>query len=280
MSTTLVSKIGPAVLRALAPKASGAKANSQTAVIVGFGAMLPELLASIDVTTPVRIAHFLSQTAHESDGFCTTVEYASGAAYEGRKDLGNTQAGDGVRFRGRGPIQLTGRENYRRFTAWMRNRLPDCPDFEAQPHLVAEWPWAGWAAAFFWAENNLNALADRDDLVAVTKRINGGRNGLADRGAYLVKAKAIIQPIAAELMQPAQEFPVMFRGSKGEPVEALQRGLSMYGLPVAIDGDFGPATELAVKAFQRAQALTVDGIAGAKTFAALAPHLPFERDLH
>ncbi len=279
MSTTLVSKIGPAVLRSLAPKVSGAKASSQSAVIAGFGAMLPELLPQVEVTTPLRIEHFLAQTAHESDGFCTTVEYASGAAYEGRKDLGNVKAGDGRRYRGRGPIQLTGHSNYRLFTVWMRKRMPDCPDFEENPQLVAEWPWAGWAAAYFWSENGLNALADRDDLVAVTKRINGGRNGLEDRRRYLTAAKAIVQSLAADLIEPARDFPVLRRGSEGEPVEAMQRGLSAFGLPLAIDGDFGPATELAVKAFQRASGLVADGVAGARTFAALAPHLPFERDL-
>lgn len=279
MSKTLASLIGPAVLRSLAPKVSGAKANSQSAVIAGFGAMLPDLLQSIGVTTPLRIAHLLSQTAHESDGFCTTVEYASGAAYEGREDLGNVKAGDGRRYRGRGPIQLTGRTNYHDFTAWLRKRLPDCPDFEADPQIVAEWPWAGWASAFFWSVKGLNALADRDDLVAVTKRINGGRNGLEERGHYLTKAKAVLQPLAATLVEPAKGYPVLSRGSKGGDVVDLQRGLSTYGLPLAIDGDFGPATELAVKAFQRLYGLVSDGIAGARTFAALAPHLPFERDL-
>ncbi|SOC41599.1 putative chitinase [Rhizobium subbaraonis] len=279
MSKPLASLIGPAVLRSLAPKPSSTQANSQAAVIAGFGAMLPELLPQSEVTTPLRISHFLSQTAHESDGFCTTVEYASGAAYEGRKDLGNTQPGDGQRYRGRGPIQLTGRDNYRRFTAWLSRRMPGSPNFENNPYIVAEWPWAGWAAAYFWSENGLNALADRDDLVAVTKRINGGKNGLEDRGRYLTKAKALIQPIAATLVERSPGYPVLSRGSKGGEVVDLQRGLSTYGLPIGIDGDFGPATELAVKSFQRASGLVVDGIAGARTFAALAPHLPFERDL-
>lgn len=273
--TTLASRIDGSVLSKLAPRVTGARAKSQAAVIAGFGAMLPTMLPIISVTTPLRIAHFLAQTAHESDGFSTAEEYASGAAYEGRRDLGNVQPGDGRRFKGRGPIQLTGRDNYRAFTAWMRTRQPDCPDFEKRPELVAEWPWAGWAAAFYWSTRGINALADRDDLVAVTKVINGGRNGLDDRARYLARAKSIVMPLAADLVAPSREYPVLRRGSRGEWVERLQYGLAAAGFyPLAIDGDFGPGTEAAVKLIQRARGLLVDGIAGPATFAVLSPFLP------
>ncbi|WP_421579106.1 peptidoglycan-binding protein [Shinella sp. M31] len=272
---TLASRIDASVLQSLAPKVSGKKAASQAVVIAGFGAMLPKMLRYIDVTTPLRISHFLAQTAHESDGFSTSEEYASGAAYEGRADLGNTEAGDGKRFKGRGPIQLTGRSNYRQFTAWMRSIQPDCPDFERRPELVAQWPWAGWAAAFYWTTRNINKLADNDNLVAVTKVINGGRNGLDDRSRYLSKAKGIIMPLAALDVPVDDEYPTLRRGSQGEWVDRLQIALTATGFyMLSIDGDFAGGTEGAVKLFQRSRGLRVDGIAGPKTFAALSAYLP------
>lgn len=278
-TTPIATQIDASILAKLAPKVTGKKAVSQKAVIAGFGAMLPKMLPFIEVTTPLRISHFLSQTAHESDGFCTSEEYASGAAYEGRTDLGNVRPGDGKRFKGRGPIQLTGRDNYRKFTIWMRSRQPDCPNFEEKPELVAEWPWAGWAAAYYWSTRNINTLADRDDLVAVTKVINGGRNGLADRARYLAKAKAIIMPIAALQVAPDHDYPVLRRGSQGVWVERVQYALAKAGFYLlSIDGEFGPGTEGAVMLLQRARGLLVDGIAGPKTFAALASYLPETND--
>jgi len=269
----LSARIDAAVLAAVAPKVSGARLKKQTAIIAAFGLLLPTLLAAAEINTPLRISHFISQVAHESDGFCAIEEYASGAAYEGRKDLGNTQKGDGIRFKGRGPIQLTGRANYRDFTIWMRKRRPDCPDFEANPELVATWPWAGWAAAYFWAEKDLNALADRDDLVAVTKRINGGRNGIDERGAYLKKAKAEIMPLAS-IDYLTTGYVVLRRGHKSAAVDRLQRALVKFGMPIGIDGDFGPATELAVKALQKARGVTpADGIVGKNTWVALEAYL-------
>lgn len=273
--TSLASRIDASVLQKIAPKVTGKKAASQAAVIAGFSAMLPKMLPYIGATTQLRICHFLSQTAHESDGFCTSEEYASGAAYEGRKDLGNTEPGDGKRFKGRGPIQLTGRTNYDRFTVWMRSMQPDCPDFVQRPELVATWPWAGWAAAFYWETRSINKLADKDDLIAVTKVINGGRNGLDDRARYLTKAKSVIAAIAAEAIAPDHDYPVLRRGSTGPWVERLQHGLAGVGYyMLTIDGDFGPGTEGAVKLLQRARGLVVDGIAGPKTFAAIAAYLP------
>jgi len=136
--------------------------------------------------SPLRLAHFIAQVAHESGGFRYMEEIASGQAYEGRADLGNTQPGDGKRYKGRGPIQLTGRANYRLFGRDLGI------DFEQHPEIVA-FPSIGlMAACRFWTMRGLNELADADDVVAITKRINGGQNGLADRQAYLVKAKALL----------------------------------------------------------------------------------------
>lgn len=145
-------------------------------------------LDQAEIVTPMRLSHFMAQTAQESDGFATTVEYASGAAYEGRRDLGNTRKGDGKRFRGRGLIQCTGRANYRAFTAWCRARGMDSPDFEARPETVAQFPWAFISAVWYWDWKGLNRLADKGDLRAITRKINGGTNGLADRQAYFRRA--------------------------------------------------------------------------------------------
>jgi putative chitinase len=278
INVSLASLIDAKVLGAIAPKVSGKRLQKQTEIISKFGALLPGMLVQFGCTTALRIDHLLAQVAHESDGFCTTEEYASGAAYEGREDLGNVRRGDGKRFKGRGPIQLTGRENYRLFTAWLRKIIPDCPDFEAQPELVALFPWAAWAVFFFWITKSLNALADRDDLIAVTKRVNGGTNGLADRAARLAKAKATIARLQAGLMDKEQGFVSLRRGSNDfARVEQLQRALAASGhYALTIDADFGPGTEGAVKTFQRARGLTVDGIVGAKTWECLEPFIAKE----
>lgn len=136
--------------------------------------------------TGLRLAHFMAQLAHESGGFRYMEEIASGQVYEGRADLGNTQPGDGKLFKGRGPIQLTGRANYRTYGRALGF------DFESNPEMVAIPSVGLLVACKFWEQQKLNALADADNLTAVTKRINGGTNGLADRQAYLVKAKELL----------------------------------------------------------------------------------------
>ena len=113
-------------------------------------------------------------------------EYASGEDYEGRDDLGNTQPGDGDRFKGRGLMQLTGRANYAEFSKAMNQ------DFIAQPQLVGHIPFAIWVAGWFWDDHHLNKYADRDDLEQVTCGVNGGYNDLEDRRRYLEKAKSVL----------------------------------------------------------------------------------------
>jgi hypothetical protein len=115
-----------------------------------------------------------------------TTEFASGAAYEGRRDLGNTQKGDGVRFKGRGLIQLTGRSNYAKYG----NILG--ADLVGNPPSAAEFPWAALTAGVYWRDRNINSKADRDDVVGVTKLVNGGTNGLSDRRTMLANAKRVL----------------------------------------------------------------------------------------
>ena len=143
------------------------------------------------IDTPLRLCHFLAQLAHESAHFQVTREFASGEAYEGREDLGNVEAGDGTRYRGRGLIQTTGRENYRRATTAIRALNLAAPDFEKNPTRLEEFPWALLAGVTYWRSRKINVPADRDDIVRVTKLVNGGKRGLADRQRYLDKAKAI-----------------------------------------------------------------------------------------
>jgi len=139
---------------------------------------IPSTATKFNITNNLRLAHFLSQCAHESGNFKWVTEFASGKAYEGRKDLGNTEAGDGVKFKGRGYIQLTGRVNYTKFSQFCGE---DCV---TNPELVAtKFPML--SAAYFFDKNKLWSICDlgsSDEVVTkVTKRVNGGTNGLDDR---------------------------------------------------------------------------------------------------
>lgn len=136
--------------------------------------------------SPLRLAHFMAQLVHESGSFRYMEEIASGQAYEGRADLGNTETGDGRRFKGRGPIQLTGRANYREY-----GRDAGL-DFESHPEMVALPSVGLLAGCMFWKKKGLNALADADDVRAITLKINGGLNGYEDRKAHLAAMKALL----------------------------------------------------------------------------------------
>ncbi len=128
-----------------------------------------------EINTPERQAAFLAQLAHESGSLKYVREIASGEAYEGRKDLGNTQAGDGVRFKGRGLIQITGRTNYDHLSKALNF------DFIKEPEKLELPGAAALSAGWFWYKTGLNAVADSGDFKKITKKINGGYNGLKDR---------------------------------------------------------------------------------------------------
>ena len=145
------------------------------------------------IDSPKRIVHYLAQVFHESGKLRYVEELSSGAQYEGRKDLGNTQKGDGVRFKGRGYIQLTGRANYTKF-----NACDLCTeDVLKHPEKVAEFPLNQIASMWFWQQHGLNELADRDDggligeeiVRQITKRVNGGTNGLSERKFFYRRFK-------------------------------------------------------------------------------------------
>ena len=148
------------------------------------------LLNGYHINTPLRLAHFLAQIDNESGGFKYLSELGGKSyfdKYEWRKDLGNTQKGDGFRFRGRGYIQVTGRYNY--LTLSKDTGI----DFVNNPDLLATEVNAIVSACWFWSKRKLNALADKDDLVGITRRVNGGLNGLEDRRKKLAKWKAVIK---------------------------------------------------------------------------------------
>lgn len=126
------------------------------------------------IDNPLRVSAFLARIGHESLSFTRVREIASGDAYEGRKDLGNTQKGDGRKFRGRAYIQITGRSNYT-ILSRVYNK-----DFVNKPELLEEIEWSAKATGWFWNWKDLNKLADKGNIKEITRRINGGYNGLVD----------------------------------------------------------------------------------------------------
>lgn len=152
-------------------------------------------LRQANCTTVPRASMFCAQIGHESVGLRYMEEIASGAAYEGRRDLGNVYPGDGRRFKGRGPIQLTGRHNYGRFGQWAKSRglVSDANYFVTNPTVVATSKWGFLAASWYWtvARPQINSLCDKGDIVGVTRAINGGTNGLADRVARWARCRAL-----------------------------------------------------------------------------------------
>ena len=263
-------------MREVAPTFSGAPAASQAKIIAEAGAVLAATLESYDITNRLRIAHFLGQTCEESAGYRATEEFASEREYEGRQDLGNTHRGDGPRYKGRGLLQLTGRANYADYGKALGVDLVNNPTLAAQPALSLK------IACEYWKRHNINADCDRDDAQAVTRKVNGGLNELSDRIAFTQQGKTAVAGLQAVQLSGAasrgaaapgaatgQTRPVLARGSQGDAVVQLQNLLRDENFAVAVDGDFGPGTEVAATRFQSENGLTADGIVGPQTWAAL-----------
>lgn len=144
-----------------------------------FVSVLNTVMSKYGIVTVPRIAAFIAQVGHESGQLCYVREIwgptAQQAGYEGRGDLGNSVRGDGSKFRGRGLIQITGRANYAACGEALAMDLLSHPELLEQPQH------ASMSAAWFWSKKGLNTLADKGDLVTITRRINGGFNGLEDR---------------------------------------------------------------------------------------------------
>nr|ABX46791.1 putative glycoside hydrolase, family 19 [Myxococcus fulvus] len=169
-------------MRAVAP-------NLPENLRVAYLPFLNEALDRFDIRSYARVTAHLGQILHECNQFRSLVELSDAKAYEGRSTLGNTKPGDGELFKGRGAIQLTGRHNYERAEAFFG--VP----FTTQPELVATPTWAFLTGGWFWrhgSSSDLNKLADAGDFLTITKRINGGTNGLAHRESYYAKAQAAL----------------------------------------------------------------------------------------
>ena len=168
-------RINRAQLVKVMPNA-GSRADTYLTIINGWAEYF-------HINTALRMAHYLAQIAHESGELRYTRELASGRAYEGRKDLGNTQQGDGVKYKGRGLIQITGRANYRKYANYCGFDVVRCPELLERP--------LGATKSSMWVFDTFgcNELADQDNLEAIRRKINGGHNGLSDCEEYLKRAK-------------------------------------------------------------------------------------------
>lgn len=148
---------------------------------------LNETFLEYDIDTPLRLAAFCAQVSHESVSFKHVEEIASGEAYEGRADLGNTQKGDGKLYKGRGLLQITGRANYEELSDDLGE------DFVSSPKLLLEPKWAALSAGWFWNTRNLNMWADKGDFRKITRIINGGYNGWESRITLYLRNKSILR---------------------------------------------------------------------------------------
>jgi len=190
MSTQSIS---PDALRRVCPNLSQ---DAAAQIAAGLG----EAFHRYGINTERRAAMAVAQWAHESDRFKTNQEYASGSAYEGRRDLGNTQRGDGTRFKGRGRIMVTGRANY----AAMGKALG--LDLVGHPELLAQSPHSELASGQWWKDHDCNGFCDRDDFVGLTRRINGGVNGLADRQSLYATARKVAADLVPREAGPSDPW--------------------------------------------------------------------------
>lgn len=175
---------------------------------------LVETCETYDIDTPRRVVAFLAQIGHESDGFYYVSEIwgptPAQRRYEGRADLGNTQQGDGSRFRGHGLIQITGRANHAAVRDGLRERLFEPPDFEQEPEALMQPQWAALSAGWYWHSRKLNALADAPGIGSfklITKRINGGTNGEEDRLRRWRAGLAVLSAVGVPLDPAPKENP-------------------------------------------------------------------------
>ena len=264
-------------------------------------AALYEVLPMYEITTERRVAHFLSQCAHESANFKRLEENLNYSAkalravfgrYFGdppKRDadeyhrqpemianyvymdefrkykMGNIHEGDGWLFRGRGLKQLTGRENYSRFGDSIGMTAEEAAEY------VQSFNGAIQSACWFWDTNNLNDIADGDNVKLMTKKINGGSIGLEDRQRRYINAMKVLgMPFEVHEEDDDDEddilddIGVLRRGSRGDGVKMMQEALGLDA-----DGIFGRGTERALKLWQTDNGLTPDGVAGPLTMAKL-----------
>jgi putative chitinase len=265
----------------------------------GWVDAMNEVFPKYEINTPERIASFIAQCGHESGGwrvFSENLNYSAKAldaifgkyfkraardsepyhrqpekianvVYANRMDNGDTESGDGWKYRGRGPIQLTGKANYSAFASDMDVDVVDNPDSVSEDKEIAL-----MSAIWYWNKNKLNRYADSGDIKTMTKRINGGYIGLEDRIHHWKEALHMLGSDASEhesedefVEEPSPEdIGVLRKGMKSVGVVMMQEALG-----ITADGDFGPGTERALKEWQSANGLVADGIAGPATLGEL-----------
>jgi len=235
---------------------------------------MEQAMREFNITNVNRIWMWLAQVGHESGSLRYMEEIASGAAYEGRKDLGNTQRGDGVRFKGRGPIQITGRYNYTEAGKALNLPLVQQPQIAAQPQHAFR------ISAWWWRKHGLNEISDRDDVLGATRRINGGTRGLADRQKRYNVARGLGRAVLLDnapppAPAPASGMPALKvdyfskdHNSRVPNVREWQAKMSSRGWRITIDGIFGTQSDGVCRAFQREKRLAPDGKVGPVTWAA------------
>lgn len=219
---------------------------------------------------PHRFAHYLGQLLHESGSFRYDREIWGPTAQQLRYEcdprqpfnssnsrnrlayaLGNSEPGDGRRFSGHGPLQVTGRANHRAFTRWARAHFPAAPDFEADPGAINTDPWEGLSPIWYWETRGLGALADGNHIEAITRRINGGVNGYADRRVrYARSALAILGRDPADVRGFQRDAGLRIDGISGQMTEAAMHA-ALGRLPASSwSPTFAPSPEDRLKALE------------------------------
>jgi len=255
-----------------------------------------EIFPKYEINTPERIAGFIAQCAHESNNFRSLEEnlnysedalkrvfgryFGTGGTKRNAKEyarnpekianyvymdefrkykMGNTKSGDGWLFRGRGLKQLTGRENYTKFGKTVKMTAEKAAAYVATEKGAIE------SACWFWKTSKLNAIADQCDIVKMTKKINGGDIGLADRTSRYESAMELLTGKKPVLKKSSKktgsvEYVTISIGDNNDTVKAVQAKLGLTA-----DGIFGPGTKRAIKEYQTKSGLTPDGVAGPAT---------------
>lgn len=252
---------------------------------------MEEILPLWEINTVKRVAGFISQTAYESADYRSLTENLNYSAtrlnqvfpkyfiragrdarqyhrqpekianivYANRMDNGPTSSGDGWKYRGRGIIQLTGKYNYSKFAQAMNISLAEAVKYVETKKGALD------SACWYWDSRNLNAAADRGDVSAMTKLINGGYHGLADRKILYNRALKTLSSGGTITETPTGAIhQTVRRGSNGSTVVAVQKALK-----ITADGIFGPGTERTLKEWQAKNGLVPDGIAGPNTLGKL-----------
>ena len=184
---------------------------------------LNQTFAFYHIDSELRICHFLAQVLHESSAFRYTAEIWGNTPeqkrYDTRTDLGNSaeEDGDGYLYRGRGWIQLTGKDNY------IQAGKAFNQDFVANPDLVQQYPWAALVSGWYWDSRQLNQYADTDDVMTITRKVNGGYNGIDDRNMWLARAKSfVIIPPSPKGMQSGKVIASKLNVRENPAIDAVE----------------------------------------------------------